>query len=104
MVYCRILPIQYQLLKIFFIPQMHAIFTVLLVFLPLCLSQTFSPYDVGPHQVVSMSFNATTYPELITNLDVWGPQEAGSYPILYFLDSFGAITPGQTYGIVSNFM
>jgi len=69
-----------------------------------CVVGQFDPYEEGPYEVTLGQINSSTVEGLPSHLDVFSPTDAGVFPIIYFLDSFGAVTPGDYYEVVSKLL
>lgn len=67
----------------------------------LAFAQQFpSPYQRGPYNTTYVHFASLLTVGLEENLDIWLPNEPGTYQVFYFLDGFGGVIPGVAYNQV----
>lgn len=75
--------------------------TVLAAVVGLAFAQQFpSPYQRGPYNTTYVHFASLLTVGLEENLDIWLPNEPGTYQVFYFLDGFGGVIPGVAYNQV----
>merc|ERR1711970_283190 len=58
------------------------------------------PWNDGPFQTKHKLYNGFLNNGLDHELDVWAPNGAGSFPVIYFLGGLGGIIPGIAYDTV----
>jgi len=75
---------------------------LLLLLSSLVLAQAFIPWAAGPYTPTHKLYNGLVISGLDHELDVWMPDAAGSFPVLYFLPGFGGAIPAGAYGTVMN--
>merc|ERR1712013_162574 len=58
------------------------------------------PWEAGPFQPKHKFYNRFLINGLDHELDVWAPDGAGTFPVIYFLGGLGGIIPGIAYDTV----
>ncbi|XP_037793143.1 chlorophyllase-2-like [Penaeus monodon] len=72
--------------------------TFLAAVVGLVTSQQFaSPYQRGPYNTTYVHIGSLLTVGLEENLDVWLPNDPGTYRVFYFIDGFGGVIPGVAY-------
>ncbi|XP_042887636.1 chlorophyllase-2-like [Penaeus japonicus] len=72
--------------------------TMLVAVVGLATPQQFpSPYERGPYNTTYVHIGSLLTVGLEENLDIWLPNDPGTYKVFYFLDGFGGVIPGTAY-------
>ncbi|KAK4327515.1 hypothetical protein Pmani_001996, partial [Petrolisthes manimaculis] len=67
-------------------------------------TDTFLPYERGPHNTTHVFLSKATTLGLEENIDVYLPTQPGAHKVAYFIDSFGGILPGASYSVMTEHM
>jgi len=75
---------------------MSSLFVILLLAC-VAYSTQLDPWTDGPFQPKHKLYNGFLNNGLNHELDVWAPDDAGKFPVIYFLGGLGGIIPGIAY-------